>query len=602
MAKLPNIIEKNRSTWSVIMFVFVESIRGSRKYSTIRYVASVFDALFSFAQFGSVAIIVNEFVVHGVSGARVSVLLGGFALLVASRFIPTIIYSVSSYANTNQNNDLGRYLQAKFFDAMRLLDIGTIEQPEFQNIVEISNSRGWNHFFSIIFHINSAAKNFALLIFSAVALVGISPLVLAILVLGALPGYFIERRNGIILNDFNKASSESARAWNVKSRLIEEKDQLIEMKNFDIVKTFKGKFLRLIGAFHEKSRDIMFDYRKNDIAGEVVLMIAFGASFFILIHRVYLGDLSVGSLVFCFSVVQSFQGSISDIFDAFGKISEYKKNVSLIMDMMEMKPLVASGDLVLAPDQFESLEVRNVSFSYHGSDRKVLDGVSLMIKKGQNIAVVGLNGAGKTTLIKILTRVYDPTDGQILVNGIDLRQYDLESWKRCLGILMQEYSTYAEETVAENIMLGDVSKHDRGLAERSAVDSTAHGFISELPEGYEQKVGTEFRGGVELSKGQKQKLALARVFYRAAPIMVLDEPTAAIDALSEDAIFKALRRNHDSQTRIIISHKFSNVREADTIVLIEHGSIIEQGSHDDLMSLKDGRYRELFELQAEGYR
>jgi ATP-binding cassette subfamily B protein len=549
-----------------------------------------------------VAIIVNEFVIHGVSGARISVLLGGFALLVASRFIPTLIYSVSSYAASNQNDDIGRHLQASFFDVMRLLDIGTIEQPEFQNIVEISNSRGWNHFFTIIFHINSFAKNFALLIFSAVALIGISPLVLIILTVGALPGYFIERRNGIILNDFNKASSEASRTWGAKSRLIEEKDQLIEMKNFDTVKVFKGKFLSLIGSFHEKKRDIMLSYRKNDIAGEVILMTAFGISFFILIHRVYLGALSIGSLVFCFSVVQSFQGSISDIFDSFGKISEYKKNVSLVMDMIEMKPLVISGDLIIEPEDFQSLEVQNVSFSYHGSEKYILKNISLTFAKGQNIAIVGLNGAGKTTLIKLLTRVYDPTSGQILVNGIDLRQYDLESWKRCLGILMQEYSTYAEETIAENIMLGDVSKHELGLVEQAAKDSTAHGFIVDLPDGYEQKVGTEFRGGVELSKGQKQKLAIARVFYRSAPVIILDEPTAAIDALSEDAIFKALRQNHNNQTRIIISHKFSNVRDADQIILIEHGSIIEQGSHDDLMKLKNGKYKELFELQAEGYK
>jgi ATP-binding cassette subfamily B protein len=198
--------------------------------------------------------------------------------------------------------------------------------------------------------------------------------------------------------------------------------------------------------------------------------------------------------------------------------------------------------------------------------------------------------------------VYDPTEGEVLVNGINLKEYDLESWKRCLGILFQDYATYSEESVAENIMLGDISKHDQALVEKSAKDSTAHDYIMELTDKYDQRVGTEFRGGVELSKGQKQKLVLARVFYRDAPIVILDEPTAAINALSEDTIFKALRTNHTNQTRIIISHKFSNVREADSIILIEHGKIIEQGNHDALMQLKDGRYKTLFELQAEGYK
>jgi ATP-binding cassette subfamily B protein len=151
-------------------------------------------------------------------------------------------------------------------------------------------------------------------------------------------------------------------------------------------------------------------------------------------------------------------------------------------------------------------------------------------------------------------------------------------------------------------MLGDVSKHEQELVEKSAKESTAHEFIKELPETYQQKVGTEFHGGIELSKGQKQKVALARVLYRHAPIMILDEPTASVDALSEDAIFKSLREHHKNQTRVIISHKFSNVRDADKIILIEHGTIIEQGSHSELMEINNGRYKELFELQAEGYK
>jgi ATP-binding cassette subfamily B protein len=231
-----------------------------------------------------------------------------------------------------------------------------------------------------------------------------------------------------------------------------------------------------------------------------------------------------------------------------------------------------------------------------------LHDLNLTINFGENLAIVGLNGAGKSTLLKLITRVYDPTEGEILINGIDLKEYDLESWKRCLGILLQEYALYSEETISENIMLGDITKHDQSLVEQSAIDTTADGFIKELTEKYNQRVGTEFRGGVELSKGQKQKTALARVLYRRAPILILDEPTASVDALSEDSIFRSLRENHQEQTRIIISHKFSNVRDSDEIILIEHGTIIERGNHDELMKMKKGKYKELFELQAEGYK
>jgi ATP-binding cassette subfamily B protein len=283
-------------------------------------------------------------------------------------------------------------------------------------------------------------------------------------------------------------------------------------------------------------------------------------------------------------------------------MTEHKKNINTMLDILEMEPLVKSGVRKITQDEFQKLELKNVSFTYPGSDKNVIHNMNLIIEKPMNLAIVGLNGAGKTTLLKLITRVYDPTEGEILVNGINLKEYDLDDWKRCMGILLQEYSLYAEETIVENVMLGDVTKHDMDLVIHSAQQTTADVFIQELPEKYEQRVGTEFRGGVELSKGQKQKLALARVLYRNAPIIILDEPTAAIDALSEDTIFKSLRENHTDQTRIIISHKFSNVRDADTIILVEHGTIIEQGSHSELMSINNGRYKELFELQAEGYK
>ena len=306
--------------------------------------------------------------------------------------------------------------------------------------------------------------------------------------------------------------------------------------------------------------------------------------------------------MFSVSVVTKFQSSIEQVFDSIGKISEYRKSIGTFIDFLEMEPLVKSGTKKISRDDFQKLELKNVSFTYPGSDKNVIHNMNLVIEKPMNLAIVGLNGAGKTTLLKLITRVYDPTEGEILVNGVNLKEYDLDDWKSCMGILLQEYSLYAEETIAENIMLGDVTKHDMDLVIQSAQQTTADVFIQELPEKYEQRVGTEFRGGVELSKGQKQKLALARVLYRNAPIIILDEPTAAIDALSEDTIFKSLRENHTDQTRIIISHKFSNVRDADNIILIEHGAIIEQGSHDQLMNIDNGRYKELFELQAEGYK
>lgn len=602
MAKLPNFVEKQRSLWQVITFVFRESFKGSRRYSLIRYITAAGASAMSFVEFGAFALIINEFATKGIADARPEILIGGFLIIATADLVPAVLNSINSYAWTIQLDDLERHLQSLEFNKMHQLDIGTVEQSEFQNMLTIVNSRSWNSFFSIINLLTNSLRSVIALIISAISLLAISPIILLIVFIGALPTYFLERQNAKRTAEIWKANAEKRRIWGAKTGPVFAKSSLIELKNFGLVKIFLKKFLKTIGEFHHSRKALEKKNTTNDLIARVVLTLSYGIAFALVIHGVYQGVIAIGALVFSFSVISRFQGAINTLFDSAGRITEHKENIDTFMDFLEMQPNIVSGTRTIDPESFESIEFVDVSFRYPGADHFVTKHLSLRITKGVSLAIVGLNGAGKTTFLKLLTRVYDPTEGIILINGINLKEYDLESWRRCMGILFQDYSTYSEESIAENIMLGDVAKHDRALVEASAKDSTAHDYIIELADQYDQRVGTEFRGGVELSKGQKQKLVLARVFYRNPAIMILDEPTAAIDALSEDAIFKTLQKDHAQQTRIIISHKFSNVREADKIILIEHGAIIEEGSHDELMELSQGRYRQLFELQAEGYK
>lgn len=603
MAKLPNIIERERSLWNTISFVFKETYKASKKYSLIRYITAILSSVFVVIQFGAFGIIVNEFVVNGVDGVRFVVLLQGFLLLVITQFGPSIIDHIHNYAWNVQVDDISRYLQSMMFQKTEELDIGTIEQPEFQNILEVSNNRAWSSIYHFIGLFSNTIRMGTRIIISLIAILAISPVVFLIIFVGALPTYFLERKGAVLAAKILKENSEQWRMWRVKTSPINEKDSTIELKNFQLVKIFRNKFLDIITNVHSLLKKNYYQRSLLSIGADFILLLSYSIAFIILIRNVQTGVLAVGSLVFTFGLVTQFQSSLNVLFSNFGKMAEHKKNVDTMLDLFEMQPLIISGDRKIEPEEFESIEYKNVSFAYPGQqDRLVIKNLSLKISKGQNLAIVGLNGAGKTTFLKLLIRVYDPTQGEILLNGINLKEYNLKSWKRCLGILFQEYSIYQEESIIENIMLGDTRKHDLMFAKTAAKDSTADTFIQQLPEKYEQRVGTEFTGGVELSKGQKQKLALARVLYRDAPLVILDEPTAAIDALSEDAIFKNLREKYQERTRIIISHKFSNVRTADKIILIEHGQIIEEGGHDDLMKLKNGRYKELFELQAEGYK
>jgi ATP-binding cassette subfamily B protein len=242
-----------------------------------------------------------------------------------------------------------------------------------------------------------------------------------------------------------------------------------------------------------------------------------------------------------------------------------------------------------------------VSFKYPGTDRFILKNFNLTIKSGEKIALVGENGAGKTTIIKLLLRFHDVTDGEVLINRVNIKDVSLEEWHKSVGALFQDFIKY-QFTFKENVYFGDLSKPKKVKFLKEAItQSGADKFIGNLPEGRSQILGKMFEGGIDLSGGQWQKLALARAFYRNAPLLILDEPTSAIDAKAEYEIFQRVQNLQKDKTVIIISHRFSTVRSADRILVLEGGKIIEEGNHKELMD-KKGLYEELFTLQAQGYK
>ena len=262
----------------------------------------------------------------------------------------------------------------------------------------------------------------------------------------------------------------------------------------------------------------------------------------------------------------------------------------------------ASGDSLHGPCPDSGIRFENVSFRYPGSETPALDNVSIHIKPGESLAIVGENGSGKTTLIKLLTRLYKPSSGRILFEGLDLEQWDIKALRNKIGVIFQDFNRY-QLVVGENIGIGEI--RDSGNEERigeAAKKGMAHSFIKDLPDTYNTQLGSWFKDGKELSGGQWQKIALSRVFMKEkADILVLDEPTAALDAKAEAEIFAHFRELTDNRISIIISHRFSTVRMADHIIVFKKGKVAEQGSHLELINRK-GIYATLFELQAQGYR
>ena len=246
-------------------------------------------------------------------------------------------------------------------------------------------------------------------------------------------------------------------------------------------------------------------------------------------------------------------------------------------------------------------EFRNVSFHYPGSARLILDRMNFELRPGQRVALIGENGQGKTTLVKLITRLYDPTEGQILLDGIDLREYDLEDLHREMGVIFQDFMRY-EMTARENIAVGRVEEiNNLELLQTAARKSMADGIVGKLPERYEQMLGRRFDRGVDLSGGEWQKVALARAYLRDAQMLILDEPTAALDARSELEVFRRFSELADGKMALFISHRFSTVRMVDRIVVLSDGKIVEEGNHAQLSKL-GGLYAEMFEMQASSYR
>jgi ATP-binding cassette subfamily B protein len=268
-----------------------------------------------------------------------------------------------------------------------------------------------------------------------------------------------------------------------------------------------------------------------------------------------------------------------------------------------MRPRIVSAPTALpAPRPIrQGFEFRNVSFAYPGAVRAVLAGVSFRLEPGEKMALIGENGAGKTTLVKLLARLYDPTEGCVLLDGIDLREYSVEDLRREIGVIFQDYMRY-EMLAAENIGLGSIdAMADRGRVESAARKSLASEVVGRLPNGYEQMLGRRFEGGVDLSGGEWQRFALARAYLRDAQLLILDEPTATLDARAEYQVFERFAELTRGRMAVLISHRFSTTRMADRILVLAGGIIREQGTHRQLLAL-GGMYAELFELQAAGYR
>ncbi|MFT3927200.1 MAG: ABC transporter ATP-binding protein [Myxococcales bacterium] len=422
------------------------------------------------------------------------------------------------------------------------------------------------------------------------------------LAFAALPAFLAEKRFSDDAFRLFRWRAPETRMQNYLESLLAREDNAKEVTLFRLGPLFLGRYREIFQKLFAEDRALTLRRSSWGFALGLISTLGFyGAYGYIVMHTVK-GSITLGDMTMYLLVFKQGQASLSALLSAVGGMYEDNLYLSNLYEYLDHPSPPLSGSQSQGPRPAEGLRFEDVSFAYRGNPRPALSNVTLHIRPGEKLALVGENGAGKTTLIKLLTRLYSPTSGRITLDGLDLSEWSPDALRARVGVIFQDFIRY-QLVVGENIGAGDVEAfEDEAAWQRAAVKGMAEPFIQKLPKGYETQLGRWFGGGQELSVGQWQKIALSRAFMREdADILVLDEPTSAMDAEAEAEVFQRFRALSAQRMGIVISHRFSTVRMADQIVVLADGTIVEQGSHEELMA-KNGRYARLFNLQAEGYR
>ena len=495
-----------------------------------------------------------------------------------------------------------RYVSIKVMQHAAGLDLIAYEDPVFYDRLERARVQATDRL-GMIQSIGRLVQQVITAGSLSVTILLFSPWLLLLLVAGLLPAFLGESHFAFLGYARNFRQTPIRRELDYLRVLGGSREAAKELKLFGLKDFLIERFTRLSDTIYHENVDLA---RRRLIAGSFLSMIGtagYYSAYVYVIWRTVTGSLSIGTLTFLTGAIVQASANIQQIFSTLSSIADQALFLTDLLAFFEMRPTIRSKPNGLPAPRpiWRGFEFRNVSFRYPGASRLVLDGLNVTLRAGERVALVGENGEGKTTLVKLMTRLYDPVEGQVLLDGVDLREYSLEDLYREIGVIFQDFMRY-EMTARENIAVGRVDEiGNLPLLQIAADKSMADEVIGRLPREYEQMLGRRFENGVDLSGGEWQKVALARAYLRDAQVLILDEPTAALDARSEFEVFQRFAELTAEKTALFISHRFSTVRMAQRILVLERGRIAEDGSHDQLFSL-GGRYAEMFEMQAASYR
>ncbi|MEI6400092.1 MAG: ABC transporter ATP-binding protein [bacterium] len=589
-----------KDLWMTIKKVLQLSFKVDRKRFWIILLTNIFLAIFAtisawyFSRFLNIAIYNN--------GERFfsNTVIFTLLIIISARILNSIL--------STWNWRVYSFFSRKFFtetfllsaQASERIDIQTYESPGFSLLrtrVSMYFGKLQNYGDVLTDCINSLIP----MLISTVIILSIGKWWLLLLVIiPAILNFWTELLDGKTMWDCENQAGEERKKFSAFYNFFGSKNYVEEIK----INGLKPFFLKGIIETRETINAIFLKrdnaYMKKKLIVNIITNIMELVVPIVLIHQIFTKQLLIGAFYFINGRFDTFTNNLRQMLRTLGRMYKDAPYVSDIFKFIEMQPVLPNGKSTLST--FESLQIKNVDFTYPESDRVILEGLNFEIKRGEKVAMIGLNGAGKTTITKLLLRFYFSTKGDVLYNGNKIEDLDKYNLYQKIGFLPQDFAKF-DLTFEESIALGNMSKDfNSDKVIESAKKAHIHEFIMSHPNGYQTQIGKKYKDGVELSGGQWQKLAIASMFYRNAEFWILDEPTSAIDAEAEANIFEELEKLPDDITVLMISHRFSTVRNADRIIVVGEGKVHEQGTHEELLKLKKGEYARLFKLQAEGYK
>ncbi len=496
---------------------------------------------------------------------------------------------------------LGNKINVMILEKALTLELAHFEDAEYYDKLVRARREASSRPLSLVTKTFDLLRNVISLIAIGVFLFQFSPYAVLLLSIAGVPAFIAEAKFSGEAFRVNKRRSAERRMQIYLEMVLTREDGVKEVKLLQLGKIFLQRYVDIFLAIYKEDRSLVL---RRGVWGYGLGIIASGAFYFAygwVGFAAIAGAITIGQMTMYIAQFRLGQSAVTSSLTSVNGMYEDNLYLSNLTEYLEHEVPEQSGNLHAGPRPEDGIRFENVSFFYPGSDVPALDNVSLHITPGESLAIVGENGSGKTTLIKLLTRLYTPTQGQIMLEGLPLQEWDVDTLRRKIGVIFQDFARY-QLIVGENIGIGDSDNlASETEIEIAAKKGMADEFVRDLPSGYKTQLGTWFKDGKELSGGQWQKVALSRAFMRSkADILILDEPTAAIDAKAEADIFAHFAELTANRISIIISHRFSTVRRADHIIVLEKSKIMEQGSHEELLEL-GGQYATLFKLQAEGY-